>query len=119
MPNCPRRPDGEEHQEWAEDISNNGGPSGHCKMEVYFEDDNPNGESGIHLFSGRYPRFSKGHKTAIIIQGLSNERYLALTRMICEVTGDTKNGAVSSVRGSQRTKVLVALWSDVGLEWAD
>ena len=112
MPNAKRRPDGEIHQEWAHDTSNDGKASGPHNLEVAFDGDDPDTRSWTtHLYAEDQPerRMSRGDRTAIVIAGVSRERALELTELV--------SGEAQHSRGSERNKILDLLAGDENLRW--
>lgn len=108
MPNAERRPDGEIHQEWADDTSANGKSSGNISLEVIFDEDTPDGQWTTHIFRSPDKRMNRGDKTAIVIGGLSEDRERELTALIHGTgTGSTP-----------RAQILSLLAQDENLRWA-
>lgn len=112
MPNAKRRPDGEIHQEWAHDTSNDGKESGPHNFEIAFDNDDPDTKAWTtHLYAEDQPerRMSRGERTAIVIAGVSRERAMELTELV--------SGEARYPRGSERAKILDLLVSDANLRW--
>lgn len=122
MPNAKRRPDGEIHQEWLEDTSNEGNRSGDLALEVAFDDDNEDGQWYTHLLrpdeAGQYPgRLSRGDRTSIMIKGLSNDRQRQITELIHKPFRGEGIVVANDVT-TRRAKILQALTEDPNLQWA-
>lgn len=104
------RPQGSE-QEWLEDTSNDGQPSGNISLEVCFDNDNPEGRWTTHVFrdGDHNKRLNRGMNSAIVVEGCSPERERALTDLI--------NTAADKGRGTVRTRILDMLLRDDNLRW--
>ena len=98
-------------QEWLEDRSNSGKPSGDTSLEVYFDNDDPNGTWTTHTFQdGNHDRrMNREMQTAIVIEGCSPERVAELTALI--------HTALDQGRGTTRNRILNALAQDDHLDW--
>ena len=76
-----------------------------------FDDDDPNGTWTTHLFrrGDNDDRLNRGDKTAIVIEDVSRERAMKLSRIIGDI--DTRSGTL-------RARILEALGEDEYLNWA-
>lgn len=100
------------NQEWLQDVSNDGKPSGDISLEIAFNGDDPDGQWTTHVFNDgdHVHRLSRGQNTAIVIEGLSRDRERQITLAI--------HTGIDERRGTQRGKILGALGEIDGLKWA-